>query len=156
MQAFTFGIVAEATFKVYDTTYNGEVLEGDTLFPASVNRSIFEIMASYDETPPAELSLTAFSSYNSTIDKLIRRLSDTKIPRLLTISYSWLSIILNIVYYGPQEKAMPYIQPLLELAPTVTNMTMVPWNRLYATVFFGADATTCEGRQYLTSTGQRS
>lgn len=42
----------------------------------------------------------------------------------------------------------------LELAPTVSNMTKVPWNKLYAAIFFGADATACEDRQYLSSAGQ--
>lgn len=84
---FNFGIVTEATYKVYNTTYHGEVLEGDLLFPASANRSIFEIMASYDETLPAELSLTAVLSYNATSDQVIRRLSNPEARRLLTISF---------------------------------------------------------------------
>lgn len=83
---FNFGIVTEATYKAHDTTYNGEVFEGDLLFPASANRSIFEIIASYDETLPAELSLTAVLSYNATTDQVIRRLSKPKAHRLLTIS----------------------------------------------------------------------
>ena len=49
---------------------------------------------------------------------------------------------------------MPYIQPFLNLGPTVTNMTMVPWNKLYAALFFGADGTACEDNQYLSSAGQ--
>jgi len=67
---FNFGIVTEATFKVYDTTYSGQVLEGDLLFPASANRSIFQLVASYDETLPKELSLTTVLSYNAKTDKV--------------------------------------------------------------------------------------
>ena len=67
---FNFGIVTEATYKVFNTTYNGQVLEGDFAFPASANRSIFEIIKSYDETLPAELSLSVVLSYNSTLDRV--------------------------------------------------------------------------------------
>ncbi len=49
---------------------------------------------------------------------------------------------------------MPYIQPFLELAPIKTNLTMVPWNKLYAALIFGEDATACEENQYLNSAGQ--
>ena len=70
---FNFGIVTEATYKVYDTTYNGQVLEGDLLFPASANRSIFELVKSYDETLPAELSITTVLSYNAATDKVCYR-----------------------------------------------------------------------------------
>ena len=65
---FNFGIVTEATYKVYDTTYNGLVTEGDMLFPASANRSIWKILKSYDDTLPAELALTSVVSYNATTD----------------------------------------------------------------------------------------
>ena len=65
---FNFGIVTEATYKVYDTTYHGIVTEGDLLFPASANRSIWEILKSYDDTLPAELALTSVVSYNATAD----------------------------------------------------------------------------------------
>ena len=150
---FNFGIVTEATYKVSDSTYNGEVLEGDLLFPASANRSVFEIIASYDETLPAELSLAAVLSFNASTDKVIKCINTWSMP-LADNTICQSSIILNFVYYGPQDEAMPYIQPFLELEPTTINMTMVPWNELYAALFFGADASACEDRQYLNSAGQ--
>ncbi|KAI4286652.1 MAG: hypothetical protein L6R35_004097 [Caloplaca aegaea] len=131
---FNFGIVTEATFRVYDTTYSGQVLEGDLLFPASANRSIFQLVASYDETLPKELSLTTVLSYNPKTDKS--------------------SIILNIIYFGAKERAQPYIDPFLKLGPTKTNITMVPWNKLYAYLFFGGNSTACRENQYLSSAGQ--
>ncbi|KAL9639040.1 MAG: hypothetical protein Q9164_001175 [Protoblastenia rupestris] len=118
---FNFGIVTEATYEVYDTTYDGQVMEGDLLFPASANRSIFEIIKSYDETLPAELSLTTILSYNATLDR---------------------------------EKALPYLEPFFKLEPTRTNITMVPWNKLYATLFFAVDSTACKKNQYLSAAGQ--
>ncbi|KAL8991190.1 MAG: hypothetical protein Q9177_000338 [Variospora cf. flavescens] len=131
---FNFGIVTEATFRVYDTTYSGQVLEGDLLFPASANRSIFQLVASFDETLPKELSLTTVLSYNPKTDKS--------------------SIILNIIYFGAKERAQPYIDPFLKLGPTKTNITMVPWNKLYAYLFFGGNSTACRKNQYLSSAGQ--
>lgn len=67
---FNFGIVTEATYKVYEATYYGQVMEGDILFPASANRSIWEIIKSYDNTLPAKLSLTVAVSYNATLDEV--------------------------------------------------------------------------------------
>lgn len=67
---FNFGIVIEATYKVHQATNHGQVMEGDLLFPASANRSIWEIMKSYDDTLPAELSLVAAVSYNATLDEV--------------------------------------------------------------------------------------
>ena len=80
---FNFGIVTEATYKVYDTTFNGQVLEGDLLFPASANRSVFELVKSFDETIPAKLSVTTVMSYNAVTDQVIN-FTHTKTPRLLT------------------------------------------------------------------------
>ncbi|KAI4151184.1 MAG: hypothetical protein LQ341_000956 [Variospora aurantia] len=106
----------------------------DLLFPASANRSIFQLVASYDETLPKELSLTTVLSYNPKTDKS--------------------SIILNIIYFGAKERAQPYIDPFLKLGPTKTNTTMVPWNKLYADLFFGGNSTACRKNQYLSSAGQ--
>ena len=85
---FNFGIVTEATYKVFDTTYEGKVLEGDFAFPASANRSIFEIIKSYDETLPAELSLSVVLTYNATLDRVTRFQKPSIMGRLLTMSLS--------------------------------------------------------------------
>lgn len=73
---FNFGIVMEATYNVYEATYHGLVMEGDLLFSASANRSIWETIKSYDETLPAKLSLTAAVSYNATLDEVSSPLRD--------------------------------------------------------------------------------
>lgn len=53
---FNYGIVTSATYKVYDLTNKGNVLNADFMFPAELNETYFEILASYD-TLPAALSL---------------------------------------------------------------------------------------------------
>lgn len=49
---------------------------------------------------------------------------------------------------------MPYLEPFFELNPLRTNITMVPWNRLYAALFFAAPSTACLENQYLNIAGQ--
>ncbi|SLM38091.1 fad binding domain protein [Lasallia pustulata] len=131
---FNFGIVTEATYKVYEATYYGQVMEGDILFPASANRSIWEIIKSYDNTLPAKLSLTVAVSYNATLDESL--------------------IVVNTVYYGSKEEALPYLQPFLNLKTLQVNISMVPWNKLYTAVFFGTDVTSCLSNHHLNSAGQ--
>jgi len=61
-----FGIITSAIYQVYDATNGGQVMSANFLFPGSVNRSIWEILKSFDDTLPAQFSLTAFSGYNQT------------------------------------------------------------------------------------------
>ena len=84
---FNFGIVTEATYNVYEATYHGQVMEGDLLFPASANRSIWETIKSYDDTLPAELSLTTSVAYNATLDE-VSLCNYPKPGQLLMISYA--------------------------------------------------------------------
>lgn len=57
---FNYGIVTSATYHVYDLTNNGNVLNVDFMFPASLNETFFNILASY-VTLPAGLSLHALA-----------------------------------------------------------------------------------------------
>lgn len=63
---YNFGIVTSATYKVYDATNHGQVVNGDFLFPASANQSVWQVLQSYDATLPAQLALTAFVLPNAT------------------------------------------------------------------------------------------
>lgn len=49
---------------------------------------------------------------------------------------------------------MPYLAPFFDLKPKKSNITEVPWNILYASLFFGTDSTACQGNQHLNSAGQ--
>lgn len=53
---FNYGIVTDATYQVHDFTNNGNVLNSDFTFPAAVNETYFQALASF-ETLPAALSL---------------------------------------------------------------------------------------------------
>jgi FAD/FMN-containing dehydrogenase len=67
---WNFGIVVEATYQVFDATNNGQVLEGDMAFPASVNQSIWENLKALDDTLPEILSLTLILAYNAATDEV--------------------------------------------------------------------------------------
>lgn len=63
---WNFGIVTEATYQVYNTSNNGQVLEGDMLFPVSANGSIWEALKTFDTTLPDSLSFSTALSYSAT------------------------------------------------------------------------------------------
>ena len=65
-----FGIVVSATYQVYDLTNNGEAMNADFLFPASANKTFFEIMKSFDDTLPPALAITGVAFFNRTINEV--------------------------------------------------------------------------------------
>ncbi|KAL6230189.1 hypothetical protein BDW75DRAFT_223377 [Aspergillus navahoensis] len=130
---WNFGIVVEATYQVFDATNNGQVLEGDMAFPASMNQSIWENLKALDDTLPDILSLTLILAYNAATDQS--------------------TITINFIYYGPEEEAQQYLQPFYDLQPTRANFTVVPWNLLYSTLYFGADSIACKDNNHLFNGG---
>ncbi|GLA24796.1 hypothetical protein AnigIFM63326_001079 [Aspergillus niger] len=84
-----FGIITSATYKIYNATNNGLAMSANYLFPASENRSVWEIFQSFDETLPPELSLTAYSGFNQTTQEM--------------------ELIVNAIYYGPKRGAWPNV-----------------------------------------------
>jgi len=64
-----FGIVTSATYQIYDTTNDGQVTLAEFALLASANRTVFELIASFDEeTLPAELALSTVVTYvNETV-----------------------------------------------------------------------------------------
>jgi fumiquinazoline A oxidase len=63
---YNFGIVTSATYKVYNATNQGQVVNADFLFPPSSNRSVWEMLQSYDTTLPAQLAITIVVGANVT------------------------------------------------------------------------------------------
>jgi FAD/FMN-containing dehydrogenase len=60
---FNFGIVTEATYRIYGARNGGTVLNADFRFPARLNATFFEILRSFDQTLPAAMSF--FISVNN-------------------------------------------------------------------------------------------
>lgn len=52
-------------------------------------------------------------------------------------------IVANWVYIGPREEGLRVMAPVLALNPPVTNIQVVPWNKLVSTAAGGADALIC-------------
>lgn len=62
-----FGIVTSATYEVFEATNQGQVLNTNFLYPASANRSIWEILQSFDNTLPSRLAINIAVGYDPTI-----------------------------------------------------------------------------------------
>ncbi|KAL3429585.1 hypothetical protein BDV09DRAFT_180144 [Aspergillus tetrazonus] len=111
-----FGIVTSATYKVFDLTNRGDAMNADFVFPASANRSFFEIMRSFDSSLPKELGITGVAFFNRSSNEPI--------------------IAVNAIYYGPQSTGEPYIQPFKDLNPVMSNISTVTSRQLMDAAFF--------------------
>lgn len=103
-----FGIVTEATYTVHNQTNEGIVTEANFYFTAGQNRSLWELLATFDDVLPAALSLQTAMLYNGT----------TGTP----------SIWLAAWYIGSLEDAQPYLDQFAALDPYATeilNLTQV-------------------------------
>lgn len=67
---YNFGIVTEATYKVFDATNGGQVMNGDFKFPASANRSVFEVFRAFDTTLPAKLAFSTIISFDKDVNEV--------------------------------------------------------------------------------------
>ncbi|PYI18226.1 FAD-binding domain-containing protein [Aspergillus violaceofuscus CBS 115571] len=125
---WNFGVVVEATYTVYEATNAGQVLEGDMLFAASANASVWETLRAFDgegEGLSEGLALTVVLGWNARLDMA--------------------TILVNFIYYGPPEAAEPYIRRFRALGPLRERFTPVlPWNELYTKLFFSEDPSPCE------------
>jgi FAD/FMN-containing dehydrogenase len=65
-----FGIITSATYEIYDATNGGHAQNANLVYPAAANGSIWDILESFDETLPAELSITIGVSYNQTTQEV--------------------------------------------------------------------------------------
>ncbi|KAL8736131.1 MAG: hypothetical protein Q9181_002521 [Wetmoreana brouardii] len=120
---FNFGIVVSATYKVYDLTNKGQVMNADFLFPANQSSSVLGFFKSFEKTLPAELSLIFQTGYNA-------QLGGTY-------------IVVNAIYAGPSEKATPLLKGLFDAHPIRQNVTTVLWKDITSKAFFGTAAADC-------------
>jgi len=129
-----FGIVVEATYHVPELTNNGEVMNADFLFLVNESTTVFEYFRSLEESLPAELSLILQVGYNinfggvrqSLIFKFMGKTADQQ-------TY----IVVNAAYAGPISDGLPLIQPLIDAHPSLKNISVVTWNNLLSSAFFG-------------------
>lgn len=71
---FNFGIVTQATFRVFNASYGGLVMESDMSFPASINRSFWEALKTFDDDNNLDpkLSLVAALSFSRETNEVSR------------------------------------------------------------------------------------
>ncbi|KAI0200233.1 hypothetical protein F4808DRAFT_461098 [Astrocystis sublimbata] len=124
-----FGIITYATYRLHRITKsNRKVTNVDMIFPANMSSLYFDtIIASYNGSLPPLLAAETIISYDVT----------SNAPQLLA----------NWVYYGPESEARKVLAPILGLNPPVVNISVIPWNQLLDTVFFGSDSSNCVGNR---------
>ncbi|CAG7946347.1 unnamed protein product [Penicillium nalgiovense] len=133
---FNYGIVTSATYEVYDLTNDGNVFHADFMFPASLNETFFNILASYI-TLPADLSLYALAMNYPSVGPVI---------------------LFNAVYAGSKQEGLNLIAPFLDLTYIQRNISMINWDAISEAAGFGLVPEFCvKGQKYdLWSAGVRS
>jgi hypothetical protein len=59
-----FGIITSATYTIHDATNRGQAVNADFIYPAAQNRSLWELLGSYDDYIPDELNILLSAGYN--------------------------------------------------------------------------------------------
>ncbi|CAE7205748.1 hypothetical protein P3342_011551 [Pyrenophora teres f. teres] len=118
-----YGIVTSATYKLADQTNGGHALNGDFLFPASENATVFNILSKFAGYQPNAFSITSAIQYST--------------------DYKMTVIMVNAVYIGAEADGRKVIAPLLSTKALKSNITMIPYNRLIFENRFGVDPLGC-------------
>jgi hypothetical protein len=130
-----FGIVTSATFHLHDNINGGKLTSMDLLFPGSANKTIYEALKTYDNNIPNELTLNVAAAYNATSQQGI--------------------MVVNVVWFGPEEELVQHIQPFLAAGPTANNTKTVRWTDWWTVANFGGytspTAPDCANGQYFNS-----
>lgn len=119
-------------------------------FPASLNQSIWENLKALDDALLEVLSLTLILAYNAATDEVWPFQPPRSLQYLTRLRST---ITINFIYYSPEAEAQQYLQPFYDLHPTRANFTVVPWNLLYTTLYFGADSIACKDNNRLFNGG---
>ncbi|EKG13589.1 Cutinase [Macrophomina phaseolina MS6] len=118
------GIVTSSTFRVYDATNGGIVLNADMRFAPATNRSVFQVLESFAHAQPDELALTLSWKYDAE-------------------GCGGTCMLLNAIFSGSSEDGMRLLRPFLELEPYAQNISTVSWSSSLKVARFGADSKAC-------------
>ncbi|XXG96375.1 hypothetical protein Hte_002657 [Hypoxylon texense] len=118
-----FGIVTSATYRVHDQTNNGMALNGDFVFPASAKETIFNLVKTTEKNQPDELSMFPSIMFDMQTQATV--------------------VMMSLIYVGPEEKGMAFMQPFIDSSPLRQNVSMIPWSKLIKENRFGADTFAC-------------
>jgi hypothetical protein len=130
-----FGIITSATFHLHDNVNGGKLTSVDLLFPRSANKTVYEALKTYDNNIPNELTLNVAAAYNATSEQGI--------------------MVVNVVWFGPEEEVVQHIPPFLAAGPTANNTKTVRWTDWWTVANFGGytspTAPDCANGQYFNS-----
>ncbi|RYO84495.1 hypothetical protein DL766_009435 [Monosporascus sp. MC13-8B] len=119
-----FGIITSATYKLTKAVNGGQVFTADVIYPASLRRDYFNVLKTYEDTMPAELSINTAISWNADTNET--------------------QIIGTFVYSGPEAEARRALAPFFDLNPPVVRSSVVPYSEVPFAVLFGMIATLSE------------
>jgi fumiquinazoline A oxidase len=97
-----FGIITSATYRLYDQTANGQGIMATFVFPAAANRSVWELVSSYDDSLPRPLSVIPQMAYNRTSNEPF--------------------VVYTLTYIGTLADAQPHIDKALALGPVSSRV----------------------------------
>lgn len=106
-----FGIVTEATYQIHEQTNNGNVTSVTFVYPAPSNRSLWEVMKTFDGNQPSKLSFQSVIQFN--------RASNSSI------------IVLQLWYFGTVSEAQPYVDLFAAAGPVRTTLEYLSQTDLY-------------------------
>ncbi|KAJ6119126.1 hypothetical protein N7523_003406 [Penicillium sp. IBT 18751x] len=103
-----FGIITEATFKMFDQPNNGNAVTGHFVYPPSSALDVFKTLQVLDDILPAELGVQLGISYNRTTNNS--------------------EIVVDVKHFGPWDTFLPHLEIAESLKPMVSiveNVTVV-------------------------------
>lgn len=118
------GVVTSSTFRVYDATNGGVVLNADMRFAPAANRSVFDVLEAFGRGQPDELALTLSWKYDAE-------------------GCGGTCLLLNAIYAGPSEDGIRLLQPFVDLKPYAQNISTVAWADSLKVARFGSDSKAC-------------
>ncbi|KAL1877493.1 hypothetical protein Daus18300_002480 [Diaporthe australafricana] len=120
------GLVTSATYRIYDASEKangGQALNADLFFTADKSASVFELLESYAGNQPDTYSIVSGILWSDDFNASM--------------------LMVNTVYWGPEDEGAVLNQPFLDLEPVVQNIGVLPWNRLTKENRFGGNSIDC-------------
>lgn len=106
-----FGLVTEATYEIHEQTNNGNVTSVTFIYGASANRSVWEVLQTFDGNQPAKLSFQAVIEYER----------DSDVP----------IVVIQLWYFGPLSEAQTYVDRFAAAGPLKTTVEYLLQTDLY-------------------------
>ncbi|ESZ93591.1 FAD binding domain protein [Sclerotinia borealis F-4128] len=126
---FNFGIITQATYRIYNASNGGYAMNADLRYSAEYNESIWNALKQFEHDQPVGLSFDLGIGWNSTTGETY--------------------FALNAIWAGPLEEGESLIKPFLDIPIQLKNITEIPWSHIEAESRFGVDSYGCvKGRSH--------